>query len=121
EVNVGRNAFVDMALFGNDLGGQALDRIVEIKVFLAALGFGQLLYEPFEDNGARVGQRVDRVAHTVDQALAVKGLLIHNLGKVGFQFVVVGNILDMGADVVAHLHDFNVGAAVLGAFQAGKR
>ena len=90
-----------MPLFGNHLRGQALHRVVKVKVRLAALGHGQLLHKALEHHRARVRQRVDRMAHAVHKALMVKGLFIYNFADVGAHFVLIGH--------------------VLGALQAGKR
>ena len=110
-----------MALFGNHLRGQALHRVVKVKVRLAALGHGQLLHKALEHHRARVRQRVDRMAHAVHKALMVKGLFIYNFADVGAHFVLIGHVGNMGADIVHHLHDLDVRTAVLGALQAGKR
>ena len=121
EVHVGGNALVDVAFFGNDLGRQALDHIIEVKVLFAALGLGQLLHKALEHHRAGVGQRVDRVAHAVDQALVVECLLVQDLAEVVLDLVLVGLVADGLADVVDHLHHLDVGAAVLGAFQRAER
>lgn len=106
-----------MALFGNHLRGQALHRVVKVKVRLAALGHGQLLHKAFEHHRARVRQRVDRMAHAVHKALMVKGLFIYNFADVGAHFVLIGHIGNMGADIVHHLHDLDVRAPCLGPFR----
>ena len=60
------------------------------------------------------------MAHTVDQALLVKGLPVHDLAQVIAHGVLIGGVSHMGAHIVHHVHDLDVGAAVFGAFQAGQ-
>ena len=79
------------------------------------------MHKVFEHHGAGVAEGVDRVAHAVDQALLVEGLAVDDAGQVVVHGGFVGGVGDVGADVVHHLHDLDVGTAVLGAFQAGKR
>ena len=121
KVHIGGNALVNMAFFRNDLGRQPLHGVVEVEILLAALGLGQLLHESLEHHGAGVGQRIHRVTHAVDQPLAVKGLPVHDFAKVGPHLVLVAGVFDIRTDIVHHLHDLDVRAAVLGAFQAGQR
>ena len=121
EVHVRRDALINMALLGNDLRSQPLDRVVILKVAAAALGVGQLVDKALEHHRARVAQRVDRMAHAVDQALLVERLAVHNAAQIISHGLLVQRVGDVGADVVHHLHDLDVRAAVLGALQAGKR
>ena len=65
--------------------------------------------------GVRAG--VDGVAQAVDEAAAVKGILIQNFGQIIGHAALVIPVLHMGLDVGHHLHDLAVGAAVAGALQ----
>ena len=55
------------------------------------------------------------MAHAVNQAGAVKGLLVQQLVEVGADLLLVAPVLDVGLDVLEHAHHLNVGAAMLGA------
>ena len=110
-----------MPLLGNDVGGHPLNGVVILKVALAALGVGKLMHKVLEHHGARVAQGIDRVAHAVDQALAVEGFPVHDLAQVIVHGALVGGVGHVLAHVVHHLHDLDVRAAVLGAFQAAQR
>ena len=57
------------------------------------------------------------MAHAVDQAAAVAALLADDLAQELPHLVVVGGILHIFQNVVQLVHDLQVGAAVLGAFQ----
>ena len=121
KVHVGADALEDAALARDDPGRQLLDALVEREVALPALFGGQLLDVALEHALARVGQRIDRVAHAVDEALAVEGLAVYDLFKVGLHLVPVLPVAHVGADVLHHLHDLDVGAAVLGPLERGHR
>ena len=69
------------------------------------------------DDGARVGERVHRMSHAVDQACAVAGLLAHNAAQVVGHLALVGPVVHVALDVEAHLAHLAVGAAVLGALE----
>ena len=75
QVDVGAHALVDGAVFGDELGGLYLDVAVEGQVVLTALFDGQLVDEGAENLLTGVRDGVNRVAHTVDEAAVVKGLL----------------------------------------------
>ena len=57
------------------------------------------------------------MAHAVDQAGVVKGLLMQQLFQVILHRVLVAVIGDMFLHIVEHFDDLNVGAAVLGSLQ----
>ena len=57
------------------------------------------------------------MAHAVDQAGVVKGLLMQQPFQVILHRVLVAVIGDMFLHIVEHFDDLNVGAAVLGSLQ----
>ena len=109
-----------MPLLGNDLGRQPLDGVVILKITVPALGVGQLMHKVLEHHGAGIAERIHRMSHAVDQALLVEGLPVHDLAQILPHGILVGGIRHMGADIVHHVHDLDVGAAVLGPLQTGK-
>ena len=117
QVDVGAHALVDGAVFGDELGGLYLDVAVEGQVVLTALFDGQLVDEGAENLLTRVRDGVDRMTHTVDEAAVVKGLLGKDLLEVGARLVGVGPVVQMALDILDHLNDLDVCAAVPGAFQ----
>ena len=82
---------------------------------------GQHLDEPLEHALARVGDRIDRVADAIDEALVVKGLPVDDLFEVGADLVFILLVADVVADVAHHLHDLDVRAAMLGSLEGGER
>ena len=68
EVDIRADSFIDLALGGNDLRGKTFHCRVECEFFFIALFCGETLYESAEDLCTRIGQRIDRVSHTVDQS-----------------------------------------------------
>ncbi len=71
----------------------------------------------FQNLGAGVADGIHRVADTVDQAAAVPGFFADDLAQKLPYLAVVGGIFHIFQDVVQLMHDLQVGAAVLGAFQ----
>ena len=82
---------------------------------------GQLLHIALEHHLAGVAQRIDRVAHAVDEALVVESFTVQQLEEVGFHFLVVLGVVQMLADILHHLHDHQVRAAVARAFEGAQR
>ena len=90
---------------------------VILKVTVPALGVGQLMHKVLEHHGAGIAERIHRMSHAVDQALLVEGLPVHDLAQILPHGILVGGIRHMGADIVHHVHDLDVGAAMLGPFR----
>ncbi len=58
------------------------------------------------------------MSHAIDQPFLIEGFFFEQLHEIGFHFVLVCHIGDMGAKVFHHFHHFDVCATVLWAFQA---
>lgn len=99
------------------LGRQTLDGFQQVQLGLVFRAGGQLLGEALADDGARIGKRVHRVPHAVDEPRAVIGLLVHDLRQVGGHFVVVFPVLHVFLDLRLHGAHLVVRAAVAMALQ----
>ena len=106
-----------MLFFGKNLRGQALNAAQHVIFFIVAFFVGKAAGVVFQDLGARVAQGVHRVAHAVNQAAAVTGFLADDLAQHLAHFAVILRVLHIGQDVIQLVHNFQVGTAVLGAFQ----
>ena len=106
-----------MLLLCKDLRGQPLDAAQHLEFLVVALGVGHAAGMVLQDLGAGVADGVHRMAHAVDQAAAVAGLLADDLAQELPHLVIVGGIFHILQDVVQLVHDLQVGAAVLGTFQ----
>ena len=60
------------------------------------------------------------MAHAVDEAAVVKGLLIEDFPQVMAGLLRVGPVGQVALDVLDHLDDLDVGAAVTGPLQGGQ-
>ena len=118
-VDVGADRLGAALDLGEELRGQALDGLDELELRLVLGALRQLAGVALADDGARVAQGVDGVAHAVDQAGAVVGLLAQDPAQVVGHLALVRPVGDAGLEVVLHGDGLEVGAAVLGAFQAG--
>ncbi len=117
KVDVGADAGGAVPAGADDLRRQLLYGLEQPHVLLPALLLRQLPGIGFEYHRPGVGEGVDRMAHPVDEPLPVEGLLVHYLGEVFRHGLPVIGVGDVGLYVVHHLHDLDVGAAVLRAFQ----
>ena len=72
---------------------------------------GQLQRALFEHASSGVAQRVDGVAHAVDQAALIAGLLADQFAQEGLHLT-VAVVRNAGLDVLQHLADLVVGPAV---------
>ena len=61
------------------------------------------------------------MTHAVDQPLAVKGFAMEQLFQVGFQLLVVLDVVEVVPDVLHHMHDHQVGTAVARALEGAQR
>ena len=121
EVDVRADAFEDVALLGDEFGREFFDEVVHRHVLVFVFLRREFFAERFEDLLPRVGHGVDRVAHSVDQSLMIKDFAVEHLREVRFHLLPVGRVFHVRADVVHHLHDLDVRAAVFRPFQRGKR
>ena len=102
-----------------DLGEHArrhtLDRLHQLQlVEHAALG-GQRAGALPQDDGARIGQGIDRVAHAVNETAAVAKLAAQDAADAVSYGVIVLPVADLRLDLLKHMAHLDVGAAVLGA------
>ena len=116
EVHVGAD-HLPLPVGGHDTGGEPLHRLIELELVQHPLALGQSLGVLFQQDGPGIGEGVDGVAHAVDEPRAVPGLLIHEPAQVGGDLLLVGPIPDPILNVLEHLHDLLVGAAVAWALQ----
>ena len=104
-------------MVAHDLGCQALDALDECELFAQVLLGCQRARVTAADLGARVAERIDGVAHAVDETRAVEGLLVEDLAQIGCDLVLVLPVGDMRADVLVHRHDLGIGTAVARALE----
>ena len=104
-------------MIAHHLRGQALDALDERELLAQVLLGGKRARVTTAHLGTRVAQRVDGVAHTVDETRAVEGLLVEDLAQVGCDLVLVLPIGDMRADVLVHGDNLGVGATVARALE----
>ena len=117
QVHVGADLLRAVLFLSKDLRGQALNAAQQLILLVVALLVGQALGVGFQNLRTGVAHRVDGVTHAVDQAAAVAALLADDLAQELADLVVVGRILDIFQNVIQLVHDLQVRAAVLGAFQ----
>ena len=117
KVHIGGYALIHLPLPGDDLGAQPLHQGVQLILLRTALLPGQLLHKGVEQVGTGVGERVDRVTHTVNEASSVKCLLVQQGLEVMAHLVLVLPVLHLLFHVLKHSNDLDVGAAVLGPLQ----
>ena len=79
------------------------------------------MHEALEHLGPGIREGIHRMAHAVDQALPVEGLLVQNLLQVGPDRVLVLPVGHIGLNLPHHLHHLDIGSAVLGPLQGGQR
>ena len=96
-------------------------RCVQRELLGEALLGGELLGVVAQDDGARVGDRVDRVAHAVDEAGPVERLLVEQAVQVVRDLLVVLPVGEVLAQVVEHADDLEVRAAVARALERAER
>ena len=77
----------------------------------------QLLHELPEDSGSRIRHGIDRMTHTIDQSHPVKCLSVHDLRKIIPEPVLILIIRHMSTDIIHHLHNLQVRAAMLRSLQ----
>ena len=82
EVDVGGDGLGDAADVAHELGPEALHALHELEFVEEALLLGQLAGIALDDLGTGVGHGVDGVAQAVNEAGAVEGLPLQNLGEV---------------------------------------
>ena len=117
EVDIGAKRLV-LPFHGVDgLDGHLLDQFHERQLVLAALLLRELAGHLLEQDGARVGLRVNGMTDAIHETGVVEGAageqLAHAGGDLGFARPVLDLLLHEGD----HVADLEVGAAVLGALQ----
>ena len=57
------------------------------------------------------------MSHTIDQSFLIKDLSIQHLSKIGLHLVTITPVMHIFTDIIHHLHNFDVGTAMLWSFQ----
>ena len=102
-----------MALVGDDLRRQIFYHGVQTPVILAAFFFRKLFHKALENDGTGIRYGINRVSHTVDQPLVIKGFSVQELPQVVFYFFSVLRIPYVLFQIIKHPHDLDIGTAVL--------
>ena len=109
------------SLFCNNLGCQPRNRGIEGEILIPALFLGQLPDERLEHLRARVGDRIHGMPQAINQPLAVKHLAPQQLIQIIGHLLVVMGIGNVALEVLEHLHNLIIGAAMLRPFQRAER
>ena len=121
KVDVCGNALVDAAFLADDLRREPRHAHIQPVFVAASFFFGEPLGKALHDFRARVGDRVHRVPHAVDQTRLVEGILIEQAREVAADFILVRPILDLLLHVLKHPHNLDVCAAVLRPLERAER
>ena len=103
------------------LARDALDDQAQLHLVAEPFLAGDVDGELAQHLGARVGEGVDRVADAVDQAAAVEGALGEGILEIAADLRLARPVADVRLQVVDHLHDLDVRAAVARPLQRAER
>ena len=117
EVEVGADGAAAAVDAGDAVQAALFDELEEVELPLEAFFGRQRRGHPLQRHRARVAQRVDRVAESVDEAGAVVRLAAQHPHQVLVDFGRVLPILDLAPQVAEHIGDHHIGAAVQATFQ----
>ena len=117
EVHVGAERLVAAFDLIDRLDGDLLDALHEFELLQAAFLDGQVPGHFLQQDGARVGFRVDRVADAVDEAAAVERRAGKQPAHAGGDLVFVLPVADLLLHEGDHVADLEVRATMLGPFQ----
>lgn len=120
-VNVGADAFVDLALFGDHAAGDLFDFHVEIAFFFAAFFLRKRAHKATQHSGAGIALGIHSVSHAIDQTGAVKGALVKDGCQIFFDLFVVGPVGDAAFEIVKHVAHTDVGTAVARSLERAER
>lgn len=109
-VDVGADAFVDLAFFGDHAAGDLFDFHVEIAFFFAAFFLRKRAYKAAQHSGAGIALGIHSVSHAIDQTGAVKGALVEDGCQIFLDLFVVGPVGDAAFEIVEHVAHTDVGA-----------
>ena len=82
KVHVCADAFVDAALFGDDLGRKPSHGGVQVVLVVPVFCGRKLFHKALKDFRTGVGNRVYRMAHAVNQTFSVESIFGQEAGKV---------------------------------------
>ena len=105
--------FVVLLDIMEDLRSQTFCQRVQFVLLFPAGFVGQGPGVVTQQLGARVGNRVDRMADAIDQSALVKGFLAQDSGQVIADLHFVAPVLDRGGQILQHIIGFAAGTAVL--------
>jgi len=113
EIHIGTDALVDAALFGDHFRRESLYQRVETVILHPSFFFRQALHKTLQHFRPGVGNRIDRVSHTVDQAAAVERFFVEQLLQIRSHLVLIIPVMYRVLHIVKHTDNFNIRAAVL--------
>ena len=87
--------------------------VTKMEFLVPPLLLGQPLHEGSQQTLSWVGDGVDGVTHAIDQACPVKCLFVQEPREIASHLLLIGPVLQSCFQVPDHLHDLDVGAAVL--------
>ena len=120
EVDVGRDALVDLAPVRNDFRSQTRDQLIEGILLLVTLFSGELLDKALEGDGAGVGDRIDGMTEAIDQTGFVKDLSVQKVTQILLYLSLICPVPDLFLHVREHLDDLDIGAAVTGPLEGAQ-
>ena len=112
EVDIGAGHLAVTTAFRYKRRSNPFDRLVQVKILRALFFLSQHFNVTAENAFARIGKRIDRMAHAVDEALMIERLLVQDFTQIGTDLVLVFPIAHVLANVVHHFGRFNVRTAV---------
>ena len=117
KIHIGTDTLIDLTFLCNNLWCKTLYCSIQLIILHSALFSCKLFYIAFKDFCTWIGNRIDRMSHTIDQSTLIKSLFMKKLLKICTDFLFITVVMYMFTHIVKHFYDFDVGTAVFRAFQ----
>lgn len=117
KVHIGTDRFEQLAMLLHEFDGNAFNTVVKFEFFVQAFLVGKCLGIFLQNNASWIGFCIYRMTDAIDEALAVKGFAVQDLGQILSNFIVIIPVGNMFFDIFEHLLNLRLAPPCFGPFR----
>ena len=104
-------------MFGETFDGTFFQQFEEGKFFFTSFFFSQVTSQFFQNNGTRIGNCIDGMTDTVNQAGLVISLFVQHAHEISIDFIHILPVANVLFQMMEHIDNLDIGTTVQRTFQ----
>ena len=117
KINIGADTLINTAFFCNHLWSHPFNHGIQTIIFHTSFFFCEAFYKSLKNFCSRIGNRINCMSHTIDQATSVKCFFMKKVFQICTNFLFIFPVTDFFLHILEHLNNLDIRTAMFRAFQ----